>query len=39
LLTGSESVPDTYGIIQTVVDTRGAEAEAKQEAARAKADE
>ena len=38
LLTGSESVPDAHAIIQTVVDARFIEAEAKQEAARAKKD-
>jgi hypothetical protein len=38
LLTGSESVPDAQVIIQTVLTARFVEAEAKQEAARAKAD-
>lgn len=35
-LTGHESVPDAHAIIQPVLDARFAEAEAKQEAARAK---
>jgi hypothetical protein len=39
LLIGSESVPDAYAIIQTVAAVRFVEAEAKQEAARAKANE
>ena len=38
-LTGNESVPDANAIIQTVLDTRFIEAEAKQDAARAQADE
>ena len=38
-LTGNESVPDANAIIQTVIDARFVEAEAKQDAARAKADE
>ena len=38
-LTGNESVPDANAIIQTVIDARFAEAEAKQGVARAKADE
>lgn len=39
LLTGSESVPDAHVIIQCVIETRFIEAEAKQEAAQAKANE
>ncbi len=38
-LTGNESVPDANAIIQTVIDARFVEAEAKQDAARTKADE
>ena len=38
-LTGNESVPDANAIIQTVIDARFVEAEAKQDAARSKADE
>ena len=38
-LTGNESVPDANAIIQTVLDARFVEAEAKQDAAQAKADE
>jgi hypothetical protein len=38
-LTGNESVPDANAIIQTVIDARFVEAEAKQDAARAKAEE
>lgn len=38
-LTGNESIPDSHAIIQTVIDARFLEAEAKQDAARAKADE
>jgi hypothetical protein len=38
-LSGNESVPDANAIIQAVIDARFVEAEAKQEAAQAKADE
>lgn len=38
-LTGNECVPDANAIIQAVIDPRFVEAEAKQDAARAKADE
>jgi hypothetical protein len=38
-LTGNESVPDANAIIQTVINARFVEAEAKQDAARSKADE
>lgn len=38
-LTGNESVPDAHAMIQTVIDVRFVEAEAKQDAARTKADE
>ena len=38
-LTGNEPVPDANAIIQAVIDPRFVEAEAKQDAARAKADE
>jgi len=38
-LTGNEPFPDANAIIQTVIDARFVEAEAKQDAARAKADE
>jgi len=37
-LTGRESVPEAHAIIQTVLDARFVEAEAKQDAARAKKD-
>ena len=38
-LTGNESVPDANAMIQTVIDARFVEAEAKQDAAQTKADE
>jgi hypothetical protein len=37
-LTGNESIPDAHAIIQTVLDARFVEAEAKQDGARGKAD-